>query len=249
MYWVSMLVVQLLQDLPLLQQQYDRIQWYYTPYVDTPPGNGNATLLIRANTSAAITGCWTPGPTNSGAPVTAPPHVWGSWPAGTQHCVDVSYKTMTHNGDDVQKYTEMEMMIPVEKHIDAMANFLVFQHTVANQHNMSVQLFTGVRYVNGDDITLSPFFARNTAVISMIVFGNDTVGGNLQDVQLYDGGLEDIAFNGYQARPHPGKMNFFNATMMRQVYGANFDQFVALARSVDPAGRFVNDYIANLLGL
>ncbi len=42
----------LLPQLPALRQQYERLQWYYTPYTD------DAFLLLRVNTTAPISGCW-----------------------------------------------------------------------------------------------------------------------------------------------------------------------------------------------
>lgn len=89
----------LMKALPALLTQYDRLQWYFTPYTT------NATLLIRANTTAPITGCWNPIGPAPNAPVTPPPRGMAVWPAGTRSCVDLSYKTLTHNGDDVQRYT------------------------------------------------------------------------------------------------------------------------------------------------
>jgi hypothetical protein len=228
--------------LPSLLQQYERLQWYYTPY--TP----NATLLVRANTTAPITGCWS-GNGNSGAPVTPPPTGMSAWPVGTTACIDLSYKTMTHNGDDAMLYTEMEMMVPAQDHILVMDDVLTFQQSVSPIRNPAVSLFTGVRYVKADDITLSPFHGRDTAVVSMIIFGNATFGGDQTQVKLFDQGIETILFDKYAARPHPGKMNYFNASMMEAVYGSNLSEFVLLVQSVDPTGRMVNEYTANLLGL
>ncbi|RHY53106.1 hypothetical protein DYB34_013666 [Aphanomyces astaci] len=50
----------------------------------------------------------------------------------------------------------------------------------------------------------------------------------------------------YDARPHPGKNNYFNATDMRRVY-PKFQAFVQLQTSLDPTSKFVNPYISKLL--
>jgi len=231
----------LLSMLPALLQQYDRLQWFFTPYA---PGN-QATLEIRANTSAPITGCWSG--SRYSKPVTPPPAGMSAWPAGTTACVDVSYKTLTGSADDAQKYTEMEMMVEAASHLAVVRDFLAFQQRVQPQHNAAVELFTGVRYVLADDIPLSPFYRRDTAVISMIVLGNATYGGDLGEVSLYDRGLQDIAF-GYGGRPHPGKMNWFDQDMMRHVYNETFDYAVGVMRAADPNGAFQNPYLQTLFG-
>jgi len=233
----------LLDVLPALQAQYERLQWYYTPYTV------NATLVIRANTTAPVTGCWTPLGPAPATPVTPPPAGMDAWPAGTTSCVDASYKTLTSNADDYTRYTEMEMMVPAADAIALAKDVLAYQAEVAPRHNGSVALFTGMRYVAADDITLSPFYGRATAVLSMIVLGNATYGGDLAEVALYDPGIEDIAFRRYAARPHPGKMNWFDAGMMAAVYGGQaLADFHAARRSMDPTGVMMNNYTTRLLG-
>jgi hypothetical protein len=72
----------------------------------------------------------------------------------------------------------MEMMIPADDTQQAINDVIAFQASVQKQHNASVQLFTGVRYVLADDIPLSPFYGRDTAVFSMIVFGTSDEEAN-----------------------------------------------------------------------
>jgi hypothetical protein len=104
-----------------------------------------------------------------------------------------------------------------------------------------------VRFVSADDIWLSPFTGRDTAVISSIVQGNRTAGGDPSEVKLYDSALQEITFDKYMGRPHPGKLNYFTAAEMRVVY-PHFDNFVALRASVDPTGMFMNDKLEELFG-
>lgn len=65
---------------------------------------------------------------------------------------------------------------------------------------------------------------------------------------MYDSGLETIAVDRYQGRPHPGKNNYFTAREMHAAY-PRFADFVALRATLDPAGRFMNDYLHRLLTL
>ena len=112
------------EKVPSLLQQYDRLQWYWTPYTE------NATLLLRVPTNASITGCW------SGQRLPLPGD------HGT-YCVDESYKALTHEGDDATVYTEMEYFVDVKDTEDVVAAFRQFQASVQSKHDPSVQLFTG----------------------------------------------------------------------------------------------------------
>lgn len=164
----------LLAQLPVLRPQYERLQWYFTPYTT------NATLLLRINTTAAITtGCWS-GQTTQ--PISAPPAGWPAWPPGTKACVDNSYATLTAAADDGTLYTEMEMMVPAASDTAIIRDFRAFQERVRPAHHSQWGLFTGVRYVQADDIWLSPFYGRDTAVVSMIVLGTANVTGSPQEV-------------------------------------------------------------------
>ena len=82
-----------------------------------------------------------------------------------------------------------QMMIDASNETALLDDFVAFQDAVRPQWNASVGLFTGVRYVAGDDIPLSPFVGRNvTAVVSMIVFGTATAAADGDTVYLYHSG-------------------------------------------------------------
>lgn len=79
---------------PSLRKQYNRVEWFYTPYQ-----NGSGNVVIRANVPAgspiapAGSGCW--GSATYDNPITPPPNGMMGWPAGTIACTDVSYKVST----------------------------------------------------------------------------------------------------------------------------------------------------------
>lgn len=172
---VPMDLNELMGMLPTLRAQYERLQWYWTPYTT------NATLLLRVNTSAPITtGCWNAPASHT--PYTPPPRGWTKWPAGTSACVDASYRTLTAPADDGTLYTEMEMMVPSQFDTTIIFDFIAFQESVRAKHSAQWTLFTGVRYVEADDIWLSPFYNRSTAVVSMIVLGTPTTTGSPAEV-------------------------------------------------------------------
>lgn len=64
--------------------------------------------------------------------------------------MDVSFKALVDSRTSYHKrdlYTEMEMFIPASMAPDAVKEFQEYMETVKNQHNTSVGLFLGVRYV------------------------------------------------------------------------------------------------------
>ena len=137
---------------------------------------------------------------------------------------------------------------------------------------MVVLTSAGLRYVAADEFWLSPMYQRNISVVSMIVLGNATETGSPAEFQMYAQGLASIARK-YGGRPHwgklwlllvsllapqhddvpwsstrAGKMNWATKEYLSTVY-PKFNDFVALAKEVDPQGIFVNDYLAKTLGL
>lgn len=162
-------------------------------------------------------------------------------------CVDKSFKALTHAGDDAFLYTETEWFVPVEYTAAVVAAFRAFQATVQPQHNASVRLFTGVRYVAADDVWLSPMYGRNISVVSSIVEGDATVTGSPVEFKRYEQGLAHIAMQ-YGGRPHPGKQNWANASYLKTVY-PKWDDFLALRAELDPSCLFANDYLRRYLGV
>ena len=51
----------------------------------------------------------------------------------------------------------------------------------------------------------------------------------------------------YGARPHWGKLHFNRADDMPALY-PRFHDFLAIRRSLDPSGCFLNDHLRNLFG-
>ncbi len=225
----------LLKDLPQLNEKYERLQWYYTPYTK------NASLLLRVPVpiDTPITGCW-PGDLSALAAE-----------QNQSECVDWSFKALCHEADDATLYTEMEYFVDA-KHAPALvADFRAFQESVRGEANCTADtqcsLFTGLRYAKSDDIWLSPMYNRDIAVLSMIVLGTATQSGPQRVVRLFDRGLEAIAAK-YGGRPHWGKLNFATHADLKPVY-PKFDAFRELRERMDPQGMFLNDYLRRVLGV
>jgi len=54
--------------------------------------------------------------------------------------------------------------------------------------------------------------------------------------------------NGYQGRPHWGKLHFQSAETLRPRYPL-WDRFIAVRDRLDPRGMFTNAYLERVLGV
>jgi len=232
---------QLLAELPDQMAKYERLQWFWTPYDEQ-----SATLVTREITDEPITGCWD-AVSKSGDPEAVLDATRGP-------CVDVSYKAMCGSAAHYAArnlYTEMEMFIPTEHISAAIADFRAFQAKVLPQHNSSVELFTGVRYVAGDDMLLSTAAGRDTAVISFIVMGpSKEEAGDPAEFARYAQELERLTQEKYGGRPHWGKKNWATSKELRTAYDEEaWRKFLAIRQQMDPKGIFLNDYLEARLPL
>ena len=237
----------LLADLPALYQRYDRLQWYWTPYTT------DATLLLRIPVplDTPVTGCW-PGDVQRSQKT-----------GGNVTCIDWSFKTLCHEADDATLYTEMEYFVPQDNATAFVQDFRAYQASVSSQSECRQQgqqparggsatspqcaLFAGVRYGKADNMWMSQMYQRDIAVLSMIVLGNATTAGPVDEFALFGHGVEQLAAK-YNGRPHWGKMNWASASDLKPQY-PRFDDFVALRAAVDPKGMFLNNYLRRVLGI
>ena len=190
----------LISKLDTLLVKYPRLQWYYFPYSNESP---NATLLIREETTDPITGCWDPKSTLSLDKKT------NDFPGRiVSQCVDMSYKALTGSRDHYKSrnlYTEMEMFVPIERSLDAVKDFRELQRSMVSRHKANTSVFTGLRYVQQDDIWLSPQFNRSTAVFSSIVEGTSPEEtGDPHEFALWAHTLENLTSTKYEGVPHWG---------------------------------------------
>lgn len=228
----------LFTDIDSLLAKYDRLQWSFTPYTD------DAKLIIRESVP------WS-------TPMYPPAPDGGCWsdtqPVYTADgCVDVSYKALTDSASHYAArslYTEMEMFIPVEHTMAAVADYIAYMDSeeVKAQHDPNVVVSVMVRYVAGaeDRGTMSPVAGRDSSVLSVIVLGDAETTGNPDEFKLYSSGLETLCAEKYDGRPHWGKVNYATTADIKKAYAFDdsFERFTAVMHLVDPKGMFVNDYL------
>ena len=131
------------------------------------------------------------------------------------------------------KFNEMEYQVPVEFGLQCLDEIL---HTL-RKHQVPMFFPIEFRYVKGDDIWLSPFYARDSVSISIHQFYK-------QDYHaIFD--LVEPILQKYQGRPHWGKLHSMTAVSLRDLY-PKWDDFMALRQQLDPQQKWLNPYLKQL---
>jgi len=96
-----------------------------------------------------------------------------------------------------------------------------------------------LRFSAGDDAMLSPAHGRETAYVAVHVFEGMAYEAPFREVEAL--------LRGWDGRPHWGKRSFLAAEELAPRY-PRWADFAAIRERLDPAGRFVNPWIAHTLG-
>lgn len=95
-----------------------------------------------------------------------------------------------------------------------------------------------VRWVKGDEGFLSPFYHRDTTVVSVSGAPETDYWPYLRDV--------DTVLSRFDARAHWGKIHFMTRERIAEIY-PEYEKFIAIRRRFDPNGVFLNDHTRALL--
>lgn len=133
------------------------------------------------------------------------------------------------------RFNEMEYHLPREHGLNALREV----RTALESQHAEVFFPIEVRYIKADDIWLSPFHQRDTCSIAVHRYFNE-------DYTPYFKTIEPI-FRKYDGRPHWGKLNTLQREDFRKLY-PRWDDFTEVRRAMDPKGRFLNPYLAQLFG-
>jgi L-gulonolactone oxidase len=129
----------------------------------------------------------------------------------------------------------MEYAIPR----DAVTEAIRRVRTMIDEKGFLVSIPIEVRFVAPDDIFLSPSHGRETAYIAVHIFER-------MEYEPYFREVEAI-MDGYDGRPHWGKLHFQTASTLRPRYPL-WDAFVSVRDRLDPERRFGNAYLDRVLG-
>ncbi len=134
------------------------------------------------------------------------------------------------------RFNEMEYAVAAERGPEV---FLELKRFIEDEQ-LDVVFPIEYRYVRGDDIPLSPFYQRDSAVISCHVFKG-------KPFERYFRGAEQI-FLKHGGRPHWGKMHQLDGAQLRALY-PEWDAFHELRQRLDPRGLFISPYLERTFGV
>ena len=152
---------------------------------------------------------------------------------GSRVFTDLSYKVFT--SPRRVRFCEMEYAVPRGSAVQAIRDVVA----AIESSGMDISFPVELRVTGADDIPLSTASGRDSAYMAF----------HLPAGVPYDRYFALVAgvLDGYEGRPHWGKLHTLEADVLRARY-PRFDEFVALRDSVDPAGVFTNAYLDRVLG-
>ena len=133
------------------------------------------------------------------------------------------------------RFNEMEFAVPAAHGPDCFAEL----RQLMRERHPDVILPIEYRTLRADDIPLSPACGRDSVTLSIHQAAT-------LPYQAFFADAEAI-FRNYRGRPHWGKIHTHSARELRDLY-PQWDDFLALRERLDPAGRFLNGYLRELLG-
>lgn len=145
---------------------------------------------------------------------------------------DRSYRI--YPGGFMIPFHELEYYVPAERGLEAVETVQDLIRTVHPDQKYPME----VRWVKQDDGYLSPFYKRDTTVISVSGAPGTNYWPYLRDV--------DAVLQPFEARAHWGKIHFLTKDRVQQLY-PEYDTFVRVRREFDPHGVFLNDHTRALL--
>ncbi|WP_054311056.1 D-arabinono-1,4-lactone oxidase [Mesorhizobium sp. 1M-11] len=134
------------------------------------------------------------------------------------------------------RFNEMEYHLPFEEGPRALGEII----ELTEKRFPEVYFPMEVRSVAGDEFWLSPFYKRPTCSIAI---HHDAANDPLPFMRA----AEPI-FRKYGGRPHWGKMHSLKAEDFEALY-PRWRDAMDVRRDIDPQGRFVSPYMADLFGL
>jgi FAD/FMN-containing dehydrogenase len=148
--------------------------------------------------------------------------------------VDRSYRIYDAGGM-TQRFHELEYYVPAERSLEAIE---AMQNLILTKHPQELYPLE-VRWVKADEGLLSPFYKRDTNVLSVSGAPGRDYWPYLRDV--------DALLADFDARAHWGKLHFLTRERIEKQY-PEYHKFVAIRREFDPHGIFLNDSLRQLVG-
>jgi FAD-linked oxidoreductase len=132
------------------------------------------------------------------------------------------------------RFEEMEYAVPRDRAAEAVRAV----REVLARHPVSFPI--ELRFAAADDALLSTAHGRDSAYVAVHVFQGMDFEPAFREVEALMGQ--------WGGRPHWGKRSFLGAAELAPRY-PRWDAFAAIRDELDPGGRFVNSWIARVLGI
>ena len=152
---------------------------------------------------------------------------------GARTYTDAAYRVFT--SPRRVRFKEQEYAIPREHLAEALAAV----RGLFARHDWRISFPIEVRVAPGDDVWLSTAYGRSTAYIAIHVFHTAPHEEYFREVEA--------VMTAAGGRPHWGKLHTRDAAYLRGAY-PRFADFVTLRDELDPARRFGNPYLEQVLG-
>jgi FAD/FMN-containing dehydrogenase len=147
-----------------------------------------------------------------------------------------SYLIYPDTADEVATWVEMEYMVDAR---DAKDAFVALRDMVLRRFPEAISPIQ-LRWIRGEDAFLSPMYGRDSVSISVSgELGHDWLGF-LRAV--------DETLRPWNPRPHWGKQYFLDAARTRELY-PKLSQFLEVRAQLDPQRLFLNEHLADVLGV
>lgn len=146
---------------------------------------------------------------------------------------DRSYRI--YPGGFMIPFHELEYYVPREQGQEAVEALQDLIRTTHADQKYPIE----VRWVKQDEGLLSPFYKRDTTVLSVSGAPGTNYFPYLRDV--------DALLAGFDARAHWGKLHFLTRSRLESLY-PELETFLEIRREFDPKGVFLNDHTRALLG-
>lgn len=151
---------------------------------------------------------------------------------GDSEQVGESWKVFANVRDT--RFNEMEYEVPAEQGPACLREVL---NTIRDR-NLDTWFPLEYRYVKADENWLSPFYQRDSVSISVHQYYS-------MDYHNAFGQLEPIFWK-FGGRPHWGKLHGLTARQLSELY-PRWDDFQQLRFQMDPAGKFINGHLREVL--
>jgi len=131
------------------------------------------------------------------------------------------------------RFNEMEYALPYDRGLDTLREIV----EAGRKKRINTGFPIEYRTVAADDVWMSPFYGRESATIAVHQYHRVDTG------KLFD--ACEAIFRRNEGRPHWGKRHTRTANELAALY-PKFEDFRAVRRRLDPAGKFLNPHLRGM---